>query len=38
MTLALEPKMVFPGKGTLGIENTFVVTEQGVKKLTPADE
>jgi len=38
MTLALEPKMVFPGEGAVGIENTYVVGSNGVKKLTPADE
>ena len=38
MTFALEPKMVFPGKGAVGIENTFCVTGQGVDKLTTADE
>ena len=38
MTFAVEPKMVFPGKGAVGIENTFAVTKDGVEKLTPADE
>jgi Xaa-Pro dipeptidase len=38
MTFAVEPKMVFPGKGAVGIENTFCVTEQGVEQLTTADE
>jgi Xaa-Pro dipeptidase len=38
MTFALEPKMVFPGKGSVGIENTFAVTQDGVEKLTSADE
>jgi Xaa-Pro dipeptidase len=38
MTFALEPKMVFPGKGGVGIENTFAVTRDGVEKLTTADE
>lgn len=33
MTLALEPKIVMPGKGVVGIENTWVVTENGMKKL-----
>ncbi|MCP4665424.1 MAG: aminopeptidase P family protein, partial [Deltaproteobacteria bacterium] len=33
MVLALEPKYVFPGKGIVGVENTFVVTEEGMKKL-----
>ena len=38
MTFALEPKMVFPGEGAVGIENTFAVGEEGVEKLTPAEE
>ena len=33
MTLALEPKVVIPGKGVVGIENTWVVTANGMKKL-----
>jgi Xaa-Pro dipeptidase len=38
MTFALEPKMVFPGEGAVGIENTFVTREKGVEQLTPAEE
>ncbi|MFH1082862.1 MAG: Xaa-Pro peptidase family protein [Pseudomonadota bacterium] len=33
MVIALEPKFVFPGEGTVGIENTFVITKNGTKKL-----
>ncbi|TGU71583.1 aminopeptidase P family protein [Geomonas terrae] len=33
-TLAIEPKFVFPGKGVIGIENTFAVTENGGEKLS----
>ncbi len=33
MTLALEPKAIMPGKGVVGIENTFVVTKMGLKSL-----
>jgi Xaa-Pro aminopeptidase len=36
MTFALEPKIVFPGEGSVGIENTLVVTEKGYEILTPA--
>ena len=32
MTLALEPKLVFPGKGVVGIENTHRVTENGLEQ------
>jgi Xaa-Pro aminopeptidase len=35
MVIALEPKAIFPGRGVLGIENTHVVTESGLKRLTP---
>jgi Xaa-Pro aminopeptidase len=33
MTIALEPKVVFPGKGVVGIENTHVVTQDGLEQL-----
>lgn len=35
MTFALEPKIVFPGEGAVGIENTVVVTSNGYEYLTP---
>ncbi len=34
MTIALEPKLVIPGKGVVGIENTHVVTSNGLEQLT----
>ena len=34
MTFSLEPKIVFPGEGSLGIENTVVVTKDGYEILT----
>lgn len=34
MVIALEPKTIFPGKGVVGIENTHLVTESGLKPLT----
>jgi len=34
MVIAMEPKVVFPGEGVVGIENTVVVTDTGLKKLT----
>lgn len=37
MVLALEPKFVFP-EGAVGIENTFVVTPQGLQNLTVFQE
>ena len=33
MTIALEPKLIFPGKGVVGIENTHVVTPNGLEQL-----
>jgi Xaa-Pro aminopeptidase len=33
MTIALEPKLIFPGKGVVGIENTHVVTDEGLQQL-----
>ncbi|MBU2498853.1 MAG: Xaa-Pro peptidase family protein, partial [Proteobacteria bacterium] len=33
MVIAMEPKVIFPGEGVVGIENTFVVTEEGMEKL-----
>jgi Xaa-Pro aminopeptidase len=33
MTIALEPKVIFPGKGVVGIENTHVVTGDGLEQL-----
>lgn len=33
MTLALEPKLIFPEKGVVGIENTHVVTANGLDQL-----
>ncbi len=34
MVFALEPKIAFYGEGAVGIENTYVVTENGLKALT----
>ncbi len=33
MTLALEPKLIFENEGVVGIENTYLLTEQGLKNL-----
>jgi Xaa-Pro dipeptidase len=33
-TIAIEPKFLFPGKGAVGIENTFAVTVKGCERLT----
>ncbi len=34
MTIALEPKIIIPGVGVAGIENTHVVTDNGLESLT----
>ena len=34
MVIAVEPKAVFPGLGVVGIENTHLVTDQGLEQLT----
>jgi Xaa-Pro aminopeptidase len=38
MVVALEPKVVLPGKGVVGIENTHVVETDGLRQLTVFDE
>ena len=37
MVFALEPKIVFPGEGAVGLENTLVVTRNGYEILTPIE-
>jgi len=34
MIIALEPKVILPGKGVVGIENTHLVTASGLEPLT----
>ena len=36
--IALEPKFVIPQVGAVGIENTYVVTNEGMKSITNAPE
>ena len=38
MTFAFEPKAVFPGLGSVGIENTYMVGEKGLHSLTFSNE
>ena len=38
MTLAIEPKIFFPERGGVGIENMYWITESGYEKLTPYRE
>lgn len=34
MVLALEPKLIYPNRGAVGIEDTYVLTDQGLSPLT----
>lgn len=38
MVFALEPKFVISGTGAVGVENTLLVTESGIEKLTHFEE
>jgi len=38
MIIALEPKLIIPGKGVVGIENTHLVTERGLEPLTKSPD
>ncbi len=38
MAFAFEPKLVFPGEGAVGIENTFYISNEGLKQLTFSDD
>lgn len=38
MTIAIEPKIFFPDKGGIGIENTYLITDSGCENLTDFPE
>jgi Xaa-Pro aminopeptidase len=38
MTIAVEPKIFFPERGGVGIENTYLITDAGFEKLTSFPE
>ncbi|TEU21792.1 MAG: aminopeptidase P family protein [Anaerolineales bacterium] len=38
MVIALEPKLIYPGLGVVGIENTHLVTDDGLETLTISEE
>lgn len=38
MVFAFEPKIVYPGLGAVGVENTFWVGKEGLKHLTFSDQ
>ncbi len=37
MVMAIEPKLFFPVLGVIGIENTYLVTKDGLERLTPCE-
>jgi len=38
MTVAIEPKFLFPDEGVVGLENTYVVRENGLESLMTSSE
>lgn len=38
MAFAFEPKVVFPGEGAIGIENTYYLSLEGLKRLTHSSD
>lgn len=38
MVIAIEPKFTFEGRGVVGIENSYLITEDGFEKLTLSPE
>jgi len=38
MVIAIEPKFTFRGRGVVGIENSYLITENGFEKLTISPE
>nr|WP_235886328.1 Xaa-Pro peptidase family protein [Paenibacillus cymbidii] len=38
MVVAVEPKFTFPGRGVVGIENSYLITADGFEKLTNSRE
>ena len=38
MVLALEPKFVFPQKGVVGLEDDYLMTSEGLKRLTLTEQ
>jgi Xaa-Pro aminopeptidase len=38
MVIAIEPKFTFPGRGVVGIENSYAITADGFEKLTRSRE
>ena len=37
MVIAFEPKFVIPDAGPAGVENTYIINEEGAENVTPLD-
>jgi len=38
MTFAIEPKLIFPGVGHIGVEDTYVLTPEGIEAITTSPD
>lgn len=38
MAFAFEPKVVFPGEGAIGVENTYYLSNDGIKRLSRSSD
>ena len=38
MVVAVEPKLIFPSDGLIGIEDTYLITEKGAERLTTSPQ
>jgi Xaa-Pro dipeptidase len=38
MTFAIEPKLIFPGVGHIGVEDTYVLTPEGLEAITASPD
>lgn len=38
MVIAIEPKFIYPGRGVVGLENTYVVTQSGLESICLSSE
>lgn len=38
MTFAIEPKLIFPGVGHIGVEDTYVLTPEGLEAITTSPD
>lgn len=38
MVIAVEPKLIFPSEGIIGIEDTYLITQKGAERLTTSPQ